>query len=171
VTAGSLAAGDSFTGALTRVAGEAVSSYAILQGTLALNSNYTLSYVGATLTIGGAFDQKAAVLAEMQALRASVTDRQDARKLDDAIDRLADSLDARLWRNPADGVRLDSRKGERAIELEKNAVEKLEEIIRSRSNTIPDAMLQGFATRIAAADRLLATVAIADAQAAGGDAR
>src|SRR5439155_1354616 len=41
----------SFTGALTRVAGEAVGTYAIQQGTLALSSNYQLTYVGANLTI------------------------------------------------------------------------------------------------------------------------
>ncbi|HEX4949105.1 MAG TPA: YDG domain-containing protein [Blastocatellia bacterium] len=51
ITSGSLVNGDSFTGNLTRVAGEAVGGYAIQQGTLALNSNYTLSYVGANLTI------------------------------------------------------------------------------------------------------------------------
>ncbi|WP_412465751.1 MBG domain-containing protein [Pedobacter sp. KLB.chiD] len=47
-----LATGDSFTGSLTRVSGENVGTYAINQGTLALNSNYTLTYVGADLTIG-----------------------------------------------------------------------------------------------------------------------
>src|SRR5205823_2888373 len=51
ITAGSLASGDAFTGALTREAGEDVSSYAIKQGTLALNSNYDLTFVGANLTI------------------------------------------------------------------------------------------------------------------------
>ncbi len=51
VTSGSLATGDSFTGALTRVAGENVGTYAIQQGTLALTSNYILTYVGANLTI------------------------------------------------------------------------------------------------------------------------
>jgi MBG domain (YGX type)/Bacterial Ig-like domain (group 3)/Galactose oxidase, central domain len=51
ITSGSLAAGDSFTGALTRVAGENVGTYAIQQGTLALNSNYALTFVGANLTI------------------------------------------------------------------------------------------------------------------------
>ncbi|WP_304437875.1 MBG domain-containing protein, partial [Terrabacter sp. Soil810] len=52
--AGSLAFTDSFTGALTRDAGESVagSPYAIKQGTVALNGNYDLSYVGANLTIG-----------------------------------------------------------------------------------------------------------------------
>src|SRR5436309_10895328 len=49
---GSLSGTDVFTGALTRVAGENVGTYAITQGTVALSDNYTLSYVGADLTIG-----------------------------------------------------------------------------------------------------------------------
>jgi hypothetical protein len=51
VTSGALLTGDSFTGALTRLSGETVGTYAILQGTLALNSNYVLTYVGNNLTI------------------------------------------------------------------------------------------------------------------------
>src|SRR5262249_38229733 len=43
--------GDTFSGGLTRQAGENVSTYAIQQGTLALSGNYTLTYVGANLTI------------------------------------------------------------------------------------------------------------------------
>ncbi len=39
------------TGALTRVVGESVGSYAITQGTLAADSNYTLSFAGNTLAI------------------------------------------------------------------------------------------------------------------------
>jgi len=46
-----LQTGDSFTGSLTRLPGENVGTYAINQGTLALNSNYSLTYVGANLTI------------------------------------------------------------------------------------------------------------------------
>ncbi len=52
ITSGSLAFTDTFSGALTRAAGEGVGTYAILQGTLALGTNYSLSYVGANLTIG-----------------------------------------------------------------------------------------------------------------------
>ncbi len=48
----SLVGGDSFSGALSRVAGENVGSYAINQGTLSLSSNYTITYVGANLTVG-----------------------------------------------------------------------------------------------------------------------
>ncbi len=51
VTSGSLAGTDSFTGSSTRDAGEAVNTYAIKQGTLALNGNYTLTYIGANLII------------------------------------------------------------------------------------------------------------------------
>ena len=51
VTSGSLAGTDAFTGTLTRAAGQGVGSYAIGQGTLALNDNYDLTFVGADLTI------------------------------------------------------------------------------------------------------------------------
>jgi len=50
-TTGSLVAGDSFTGALTRVEGNDAGTYAIQQGNLALSANYNLTYVGANLTI------------------------------------------------------------------------------------------------------------------------
>ncbi len=48
---GTLVTGDSFTGALARVAGENVGAYAINQGTLTAGANYTITYVGANLTI------------------------------------------------------------------------------------------------------------------------
>ena len=46
-----LVGSDSFSGTLTRAAGENAGSHAITQGTLSLSSNYTLSYTGAALTI------------------------------------------------------------------------------------------------------------------------
>ncbi|QIK38534.1 filamentous hemagglutinin N-terminal domain-containing protein [Caldichromatium japonicum] len=51
-----LVAGETLTGSLTRVAGEAVGSYAIQQGTVtdANNPNYAITYVGADLTITAA---------------------------------------------------------------------------------------------------------------------
>jgi hypothetical protein len=52
ITSGSLAYSDAFTGGLTRVAGDNIGTRAITQGTVALNSNYSLSYVGANLIIG-----------------------------------------------------------------------------------------------------------------------
>ncbi|WP_299108855.1 MBG domain-containing protein, partial [uncultured Tenacibaculum sp.] len=52
ITTGNLVGSDAFTGSLTRVSGESVGAYAINQGSLALNSNYTLTYVSNNLTIG-----------------------------------------------------------------------------------------------------------------------
>ncbi|MBT0651768.1 MBG domain-containing protein [Geomobilimonas luticola] len=51
ITSGSLVNGDNFTGALSRDAGENVGGYAIRQGTLALNSNYNITFVSATFNI------------------------------------------------------------------------------------------------------------------------
>ena len=53
LTSGSLKSGDSFTGALTRTAGENAGQYDITQGNVALNSNYTITFVGAKFTING----------------------------------------------------------------------------------------------------------------------
>ncbi|MFK5283144.1 MBG domain-containing protein, partial [Lacticaseibacillus paracasei] len=51
ITSGSLIGTDTFTGSLTRVAGDSVGKYVINQGTLALSSNYTLTYVRDTFSI------------------------------------------------------------------------------------------------------------------------
>ncbi|HUJ19248.1 MAG TPA: MBG domain-containing protein, partial [Nitrospirota bacterium] len=51
ITSGSLAGSDTLSGALTRVAGETVGTYAIQQGSLSAGSNYALTYVGANLSI------------------------------------------------------------------------------------------------------------------------
>jgi hypothetical protein len=57
ITSGSLVGADTFSGALSRVAGESPGTYTITQGTLALSANYTLAYVSANLTIGsGSFN-------------------------------------------------------------------------------------------------------------------
>jgi hypothetical protein len=46
-----LVGGDTLSGALNRIAGEAVGSYAINQGSLDAGSNYALSYIGNNFTI------------------------------------------------------------------------------------------------------------------------
>src|SRR5206468_2798932 len=45
-TSGALIGSDSLSGALSRVAGENVGTYTILQGTLTAGANYALSYTG-----------------------------------------------------------------------------------------------------------------------------
>ncbi|MFI8379189.1 MBG domain-containing protein [Leeuwenhoekiella sp. NPDC079379] len=54
VTSGSLIGGDSFSGSLTRINGEAVGTYEITQGSLGLSSNYDLSYISNDLIISRA---------------------------------------------------------------------------------------------------------------------
>ncbi|WP_158826608.1 MBG domain-containing protein [Mucilaginibacter lacusdianchii] len=51
ITAGTLKGSDTFSGSLARESGENVGAYTIKQGTLALNSNYSLTYTGADLSI------------------------------------------------------------------------------------------------------------------------
>ena len=51
VTSGSLVGGDSFSGDLTRDAGETVGHYAICQGTLMAGNNYDLTFVNGDLEI------------------------------------------------------------------------------------------------------------------------
>ncbi|WP_225755191.1 S-layer family protein [Actinotalea sp. Marseille-Q4924] len=51
ITSGTLAEGDSISGALVRAAGDGAGTYAISQGTLAVNGNYALNFSGSTLTI------------------------------------------------------------------------------------------------------------------------
>jgi hypothetical protein len=51
ITQGALIGDDVFTGALSRASGESPGTYAIGQGTLALNSNYALKFVSANLTV------------------------------------------------------------------------------------------------------------------------
>jgi gliding motility-associated-like protein len=51
---GPLITGDAFTGTLSRATGESVGSYAINQGTLALNSNYSITYVPSSFAISQA---------------------------------------------------------------------------------------------------------------------
>ena len=51
LTSGTLVGSDSFSGALTRVAGQNVGSYAIEQGTLTLGTNYEITFSSANLTI------------------------------------------------------------------------------------------------------------------------
>ena len=51
ITSGSLVTGDTFSGALNRIDGEDVGSYAITRGTLALGADYDLTFVAANFTV------------------------------------------------------------------------------------------------------------------------
>src|SRR5204862_355394 len=51
VTSGTVVGTDTFSGSLVRAAGENVGTRAISQGSLSLGTNYTLTFIGANLTI------------------------------------------------------------------------------------------------------------------------
>ena len=66
-----LVAGDAFTGALDRIAGETVGNYAINQGSLDAGTNYTINYIGNTFAIlapGNGSPRDAAGLGSLLAL-------------------------------------------------------------------------------------------------------
>jgi hypothetical protein len=104
------------------------------------------------------------VLAELTVLRPTVTRKEDADKLDDALKHLAKALAPELW---VDQTHLERKHGDRAIQEEKETVRKLCDLAKDKKSTVPSEVLAGFIDRITAADRLLAAVAIADATAAG----
>src|SRR3989440_12360970 len=51
ITSGTLINGDTFTDAISRVAGESVGAYAIQQGSLSAPTNYSLTFIPASLAI------------------------------------------------------------------------------------------------------------------------
>ena len=117
-----------------------------------------------TVTVLGARGVLSNVLAELRVLRATVTDRTDGAKLDDAISHLLKSLANGLW---ADQNHLDRRNGDHVFEETEDAVSQLCSLIQRNNSRLSVPTLQGFITRIFRADRLLASVAIDEAVAAG----
>ena len=104
------------------------------------------------------------VLAELIALRATVTERNDRRRLDEAMRHLTNSLAAKFW---VDETHLERRRGALVFHEDRLTVWNLCRLIKSRTSQIPDAIPQGFIDRIFQADRLLADDAIGDAITAG----
>ncbi|MGH9316094.1 MAG: FG-GAP repeat domain-containing protein, partial [Thermoanaerobaculia bacterium] len=111
--------------------------------------------------------QMQAVLNDLKALRGTVTG-DAARDLEQAIKHLSKSLDAGLWLNE---FHLQPKKGKKVFNEDKHVVERLGELIEDCGGAIPEATLQGLIDRLVAADGQLASLAIADATAAGLDSR
>jgi hypothetical protein len=119
-----------------------------------------------TANFAGPGSAKQDVLDELIALRATVTDKQDGNKLDEAIKHLEKSLTPAWW---TDDAHLQVKDGEKVFNEEKDAVNQLRDLIKDKKSSISDMTLQSFVDRIVAVDRLLAVVAIADAT--GGDSK
>lgn len=106
------------------------------------------------------------VLSQLIALRATVTDKQDGSKLDDAIKSLTASINASLW---VDAAHPQPKVGDQIFQSDKDAVNKLSDLIKNKRSPISDVTLLSFIIRIGQADHVLAQIAIADAAARGGD--
>lgn len=105
----------------------------------------------------------------MIALRTSANPGEPfAQKFDAAIEHLADSLKPAYW---IDETHLQPKGGNTAMNEEKLAVSKLQEIMDSNKCPVDPAALQGFIDRIVKCDRLLAVISIQDAARAGLNAR
>jgi hypothetical protein len=135
-------------------------------------SSYTFSNVTANHTIAVSFAEprslKDSVLGELTALRATVTDKKDGKKLDEAIGHLKKSLTPDWW---IDDAHLQAKNGEQVFDEETDTVEELTNLIKDKKSSTNKALLQSFVVRLVEVDRLLAVVAIADAAAAGGDTK
>lgn len=111
---------------------------------------------------------KESVFADLIALRAEVTNRVDARRLDIAITRLTRLLASNLW---LDDNHLDSRRSSKVFREAAPTLWIFCDLVKSSRSQIPDATLQGFIARVFEAERLLASIAIDDAIAAGASSK
>jgi hypothetical protein len=116
--------------------------------------------------VGSPRSIKQAVLRQMTALRATVTDKQEATKLDEAITHLTKALDPALW---IDGAHLQPIGGDTVFNQEKDAVNQLRLLVQDAA-TVDGPTIQDFIQRLVLADRAIAVIAIADAVARNTDA-
>ncbi len=116
----------------------------------------------------GAMEEKMDALHDLVALRATVDGKHGGQMLDKAIRYLTNSLDPVLW---TDSNHLNSKHGQEVFKAEKEAVNMLQTLIAGKKNTVPEATLREFIDRLVAVDRILASVAIEDAKAAGANSK
>jgi uncharacterized repeat protein (TIGR03803 family) len=121
-----------------------------------------------TVTVLGARGVKQDVLAELVALRAGIICDPAApevcQDLDEAIGHLSASLNSVWW---VDETHVQTRYGELVFDQENAAAMQLCHLIRLASGDIPDGLLEGFSARMQRVDRLLASISIEEALAAG----
>lgn len=105
-------------------------------------------------------------LNQLRALRQVTTDKQDAKKLDDAIEELSDALNPIYW---VDAAHLQSKHGDKFFGETKDAVNKLAGLLKDKKSAVSKAALQGIIDQLVRATRLVAQVAVGESAAAGGD--
>jgi hypothetical protein len=113
-----------------------------------------------TVTVRGARDTKIDVLNQLIALRASVTDRQDRNRLDNAIKDLTDAVNASLW---IDSAHPKPKGGQQVFNEEIEVVNTLRQLIKDKQSKLNDTVLQMLTERLVQADRVLAMIALKEA--------
>ena len=76
------------------------------------------------------------------------------------------SLATALW---IDQTHVEANLGGMVFQREKQAVQKLDELLKSKQSKLPKATLRDFIDRLVGADRLLAVVALDEAETAGAN--
>ena len=114
----------------------------------------------------GAREATEGVLADLQTLKAAATTPADEWNLEQAIQRLTSALDAGLW---VDSNHLAWRQGNKVFNEGKDAVNRLEVLLRSPKSALESEALLGLIDRLVQADRALAAVSLQDATEAGVD--
>lgn len=99
------------------------------------------------------------VLADLNTLRGAAP-KPDQGKLDEAIKQLTGSVDPKLWVDP---THLAQKSGEKVFEGEKNAVNKLRELINDKKSSLSKATLQTEIDGLVVVARQLAQIAINEA--------
>jgi DNA-binding beta-propeller fold protein YncE len=109
-----------------------------------------------------------AVRDDLEALLAQLTDTEDRSLLSDAIAHLQKALETGRWID--DSHLMPGVEGEGVFRETKVAVAMLMELRDGNDSGLPPEVLQSYIDRLVASDRELATIAIAEAQAGGGNA-
>jgi hypothetical protein len=99
---------------------------------------------------------KQSVLSEINAELATISKR-DRSELRQAAKQLTESLNPANW---IDGNHLHAKKGARVFEDEKEAVQKLRQLLKDRKSDVADATLQRWIDTLVTIDRALAQIAI-----------
>jgi hypothetical protein len=119
-----------------------------------------------TVNVLGPKAIKEQLVTDLQGLLAAATRKGDRDKLEEAIQKMQESLDPSLWMGQD---RLQRKHGDRVFKKEREAVKKLCELLRDRHSTVPAAEVQAIIDQIFEIDRTLAAIAIEDAIAIGAN--
>jgi hypothetical protein len=96
---------------------------------------------------------------ELETLRATVADKRDQRKLDEAIENLSNTLEPKLW---LDQTHLQAGADEMVFKQGKQAVANLIDLLKDKKSSVSDEPLLTLIHRIVRAMRALAVAAMTD---------